>query len=57
MASPGGTGESFPPETRKIFAKDREQPTIQPAIKIDNRRKFKLLLHCFKYLLKIFKTL
>ena len=35
----GGTGGGRPPP--RIFAKDREQPMPQPAMRIDSRRKFK----------------
>ena len=49
--SPGGRP---PPKTRK-FATDGVLPTPQPAMRIDNKRKFKFSLNFSKFLLKFLK--
>ena len=46
----GNKGNSPPPKPGK-FAKDEEQPTPQPAMRIDSSRKFKFSLNFSKYLL------
>ena len=53
VASPGGERGNVPPPPKPgKIAKDREQLTAQPAIRIDTRRKFKFLLNFSKFLLK-----
>ena len=46
MASPGGNRGNVPtPRNTGKFAKNGEQPTPQPAMKIESRRKFKFSLN------------
>ena len=57
-ASPeGGTGgtSSPPPEIRKN-SKDENQPTPQPAMRIDSRKKFKFSLNFYLNFLKNFQN-
>ena len=46
-------GNVLPPKPVK-FAKDRGQPTPNPAIRIYCRKKFKFSLNFFKFLLKFY---
>ena len=53
VASPGGNGGNVPPPPKPgKITKDREQLTVQPAIRIETWRKFKFLLNFSKVLLK-----
>ena len=48
-----GKGEASPsPRNPEKFAKDGEQPTPQPAMRIDSRRKFKVSSNFPRFLLK-----
>ena len=57
VVSPGRKRGNVPhPKNPGKFAKDGEQPTPQPAISIDSRRKFKFSLNFSQFLLKFLKN-
>ena len=45
VAAPGGEPNVPPPQKPGKFAKDGEQSTSQPAMRIDSRKLFKFLLN------------
>ena len=49
-----GEGERPPPPEPGKFAKDGEQPTPQPAMRINDRKKIQIFVKFFQIFIKIF---